>query len=333
MDDDFSVGIEQTYKNEKLLRFISFVLGCLLTIGILCISSKYNNYFTLTIKKTSSYRFINETLYDITGEGNDLRTKWEVEREYRRKIKEIEDGILEGYRGKQEKLKQEYDEKVRSLKLEKKTLSNQLKIFSIEFDKEKLKLDTEKREIFERYKKENNDVKNDVEKQIKELKQERMRLKQEKITGMYYAGGTEGIDWKNIEKLKKQIADVTLKILEQPSIRISSGFKFARNKRVTRKSYIEKLEELKRKYKLKEDKLDYKTENLFRKLKREFDESKEDLRIKKRQQLKSGKLKILVLEQNKEVDRLIKIENKKRNFRYKLSYVFWFWFCVGGFEL
>ena len=102
---------------------------------------------------------------------------------------------------------------------------------------------------------------------------------------------------------------------------------------MTRKSYIEKLEELKRKYKLKEDKLDYKTENLFRKLKREFDESKEDLRIKKRQQLKSGKLKILVLEQNKEVDRLIKIENKKRNFRYKLSYVFWFWFCVGGFYL
>jgi len=339
MDDDLSVGIEQTYKNEKLLRFISFVLGCLLTIGILCISSKYNNdFFTLTIKETTSHRFIRKTLSKITGESNDKQTKWGIEREFRRKVKEIEGDILEEYRGKQETLKQEYDEKVRDLKLEKEKSSNQLKI---EFDKEKLKLDTEKKGLFEHYEKENNDVKNDVEKQIKELKQEKRRLedkeREERLELIKKGLGKDNVQLNfplftndRTELLKKKRYGVVRKIDELNSILVKTGFKFDRNRRTTKRVHKEKLVELKKDYKIKEGKLNYK--KLLTKLKMEFDKGKKDLRLKK-QQLKSGKLKILVLEQNKEEDRLNRVLFKKESFNKKLSYVFWVLLCVGGFYL
>jgi len=79
MDENLSVGIEQTYKNEKLLRWISFVLGCLLTIGILSIDggkrvSRYSDDYRYTyetidylniIEKTYSNKLFKELVKDF----------------------------------------------------------------------------------------------------------------------------------------------------------------------------------------------------------------------------------------------------------------------------
>jgi hypothetical protein len=309
MNDDLDVGIEQTYKNEKLLRFISFVLGCLLTIGILCISSKYNNdFFTLTIKETSSHRFIRKTLSKITGESNDLHTKWGIERENRRKVKEIEDGILKEHWEKQEELKQEYDEKVGDLKLEKEKSSNQLKI---EFDKEKQKLDIEKSEL--------------LKKEEEEIKKENLKLRKEhRVSKDDFEK-----ELKRRKELHKKFRLIFGTEQEQVTKKIIRRFKKRKNEDLYKRKEVE----LKRKYKFKEDKLDYKIENLLRELKSEFDENKLNLRIKKQQLLKSDELKKTILEQKKEVDRLNRVLFKKDNFNKKLSYVFWVLLGVGGFYL